>query len=121
MYMHKPWGRMVTHVALGEGTPFGCVRRRWRLGTPQFELVRDDKRVGLVRAQNWRSREFTLVDEKGGKLASAQRRRPAGNADPVPGDADQYLIGIVEDADQRLRSFALGAVLALEAVVPHGD
>ncbi|MDQ4071704.1 MAG: phospholipid scramblase family protein [Actinomycetota bacterium] len=120
--MAKPWGRMVTHVTRGDGSPLGCVRRRWRLGKSRFELVSDDTTVGQVRAQNWRATEFTVVDAKGSALARAEKqRRVVDDRDPAEVNAERYLIRIDEHAAEPLRSLAVGAALALEAVVPHGD
>ncbi len=120
--MAKRWGRMVTHVTGGDGSPLGCVRRRWRLGKSRFELVSDHTTVGQVRAQNWRATEFTVVDAKGSALVRAEKqRRVVDDQDPAAANAERYLIRIEKDAAEPLRSFAVGAALALEAVVPHRD
>lgn len=120
--MAKRWGRTVTHVTRGDGSPLGCVRRRWRLGKSRFELVSDGTTVGQVRAQNWRATEFTVVDAKGRELARAEKqRRAVGHQDPPKANVERYLIRVDDHAAEPLRSFAVGAALALEAVVPHRD
>lgn len=119
LQMSKPWGRMATHVARGDGTPLGCVRRRWRLGKSRFELVSEDRTVGRVRAQNWRATEFTLVDASGRKLAGAEKLRPPVDQAHSGAHVDEYVIRIDDAAAEPLRTFAVGSALALEAVVPH--
>lgn len=118
--MSKPWGRVVSHVERGDGTSLGSMRRRWRLGKVRFELVAENERVAMVHAKNWRASDFTIVDVTGRELARAERQR-GGVAVGSPTDADYYLIRIHHERDEPLRSLAVGAALALEAVVPHGD
>lgn len=111
----KRWGRMVAHVADGDGASLGCVRRRWRPGRRRFELVADHRKVGEVRAENWRATEFAVVDEAGRELARAEKQRAEGPG----GEGARYLIQIPQQASEPLRALAVGAALALEAVVPH--
>lgn len=119
--MSKSWGRTVTHVTRGDGSPLGCVRRRLRLGRPRFDLVSEDRRVGELRGQTWRATAFTVIDMHGTELARAQKHRPPVKDQDPAADTDRYVIRIGHCAAEPLRSFAVGAILALDTVVPHHD
>lgn len=115
--MSKPWGRLVTRVARGDGKYLGCVRRRWRPGKARFEAVADDGTAGQVRATNWRATDFVVVDAH--EVARAEKQQRAEEAGAPLASADGYLIRIDPQATEPLRSLAVGAALALEVVVPH--
>src|SRR6266545_1515639 len=66
LVLHKPWFRWVCSVRHPGGAELGTIAKQFRLGKARFGLAEPSGRpLGEVRAENWRAKDFTVVDSGG--------------------------------------------------------
>lgn len=121
LVLHKPWFQRTVQVSRPDGTVVGTIRKRIRLGKARFTLADDSgTEVGEVRAENWRARDFAVVDTSGTEVARAAKQW-RGLATEMFTDADTYVVKVQPEAQEPLRSLALGASLAIDLVLKQND
>lgn len=118
--LRKPWFRSVVEVRGPDGDVVGTVVKQIRLGKARFVLTGPDgAELGEVRAQDWRARDFTIVDASGTEIARvAQQWR--GLVIEGLTDADTYVVDL-QDAPEPHRSLALAAAVSIDLVMKEGD
>ena len=101
--LHKPWFRMRIGVRRSDGVELGSIAKRVRLGKARFTL-RDPagQDIGEVRAQNWRAKDFTVVDTSGTELARVTKKW-RGLLTEAFTDADTYVVQVAPHAVEPLR------------------
>jgi uncharacterized protein YxjI len=113
----KPWLRLRADVSGGAS---GSVVKRIRLGKARFELLAaGGEMVGEVRADNWRAKDFTVLDAGGQRVARVTKQW-SGLARELFTDADTYVIDL-GIATEPLRSLTLAAALAVDLLLKQKD
>lgn len=121
LVLHKPWFRMALSVSRPDGSRLGTVTKRIRLGKARFTLSdAAGSELGEVRAENWRARDFVVVDHSGNEVARAAKQW-RGLATEMFTDADTYVLNLPGEVTDPLRSLALGASLAIDLVMKQKD
>lgn len=121
LIMRKPWFRMTVDVARGDGSPLGSIRKQIRIGKARFSLTdAGGRELGEVRAQNWRAKDFSMVDQNGQQVARVTKQW-RGIAREVFTDADTYVVQLEPSATEPLRELALAAALAVDVVMKQKD
>lgn len=119
--LDKPWFRMTLSVSRPDGTRLGTISKRIRLGKARFTLSdAAGSEIGEVRAENWRAKDFAVVDHSGTEVARATKQW-RGLATEAFTDADTYVVSLVAEAADPLRSLALAASLAIDLVMKQKD
>lgn len=119
--MHKPWFRMTFEVARADGQKLGAIAKQIRLGKARFRITDSSgSEMGEVRAENWRAKDFTVVDTHGNPIARASKRW-RGLATELFTDADTYVVSLEPHASEPLRSLALAASLAIDVILKEKD
>ena len=119
--LNKPWFRMTVNVTGPAATPLGSIRKQVRLGKARFSLFDPAGGVaGEVRAQNWRARDFAVLDASGTEVARVAKQW-AGVARELFTDADNYVIHISPSAQGDLRGLAIAAAWAIDIVMKQKD
>lgn len=119
--LNKPWFRMTVDVAGPAGTPLGSIRKQVRLGKARFSLFDPaGGAAGEVRAQNWRARDFAVMDASGTEIARVAKQW-AGVARELFTDADNYVIHISPSAQGDIRGLAIAAAWAIDIVMKQKD
>lgn len=119
--MHKPWFRMTFGVSRPDGTALGSIRKRIRLGKARFTIAGPSgAEIGRVVAQNWRAKDFVVIDQTGAEIAQATKRW-RGLATELFTDADTYVVELTPQAIEPLRSLALAAALTIDVVMKQKD
>ena len=119
--LRKPWFRMAVHVTDAFGSSVGTVTKRVRMGKARFRLADPTGRpFGEVRAENWRARDFSVLDVNGREVARVTKRW-AGFAREMFTDADHYAIQLSDDLVDPLRSLAFAAPFAVDLVMKQKD
>jgi uncharacterized protein YxjI len=120
--VHKAWFRLqVDATDPASGSRIGSVRKRLRLGKASFDVTTPDGRlVGTLKAQNWRARDFALVDGQQRELARVTKQW-RGLLTELATDADSYAITFPPDADASTRRLALAAALSVDLTMKQKD
>ncbi len=118
--LHKPWFRWRIEVARADGTPLGSITKQIRLGKARFAITAPDgSELGEVRAQNWRARDFTIVDASDQQVANVTKKW-RGALTEVLTDADTYVVEL-GTSQEPLRSLALAAALSVDVIMKEKD
>lgn len=119
--LRKPWFRMTCDVTDGTGMALGSIRKKVRFGKARFSLLDPGgTAVGEVRAQNWRARDFSVVDATGLEVARVAKQW-AGIARELFTDADHYVIHVSPSAQGPIRGLAVAAAWAIDVVMKQKD
>lgn len=136
--LHKPWFSRRIEVTRGDGAPVGSIGKQLRLGKARLRLTGPDgAELGQVHAQNWRARDFAILDATGQEVATVTKqwrglvtealhgrrhlRRGAGRggrAAPEPRAGRRPLGGRHHAAEGHVTS-SLGAAHGTEAAWPE--
>lgn len=118
--IRKPWFRMRTLVHGGQGTLLGTVRKKLRLGRARF-VIEDQAGMALgeVRAENWRAKDFAVLDANGQEVARVTKKW-RGLATEMFTDADTYVVELGA-AQEPLRSLAFASALSVDLVMKQKD
>jgi uncharacterized protein YxjI len=120
LVLHKPWFRWVCSVRQPGGAELGTVAKQFRLGKARFGLAGPGGRpLGEVRAENWRAKDFAVVDEQGREVARVTKKW-AGLRELFT-DADNYVVQLDPAVADPLRSLALASCLAIDVIMKQKD
>ncbi len=118
--LHKPWFRWTIEVSRPDGTPLGNVSKRFRLGKARFGIsAPDGTDLGEVRAENWRAKDFAIVDTQDQELARVTKKW-RGLVTEAFTDADTYVVDLVMSTEP-MRSLALAAALSIDVIMKEKD
>jgi uncharacterized protein YxjI len=120
LIVHKPWFTWRCQVSRPDGQPLGEITKQIRLGKARFALL--DPRgaqLGEVRAQNWRAKDFSVLDGAGQPIARVTKKW-AGLRELFT-DADTYVVEVNPTATDPLRSLAVATCLAIDVVMKQKD
>ena len=120
--LHKAWFRLQVDASdPSTGSRVGSVRKRLRLGKASFDVTAPDGRlVGRLEAQNWRARDFALLDGQQRELARVTKQW-RGLLTELATDADSYAVTFPADADGATRRLALAAALSVDLTMKQKD
>lgn len=119
--MHKPWFTYTFAVANGEGTALGSIRKQLRMGKARF-VITDPQgtELGEVRADNWRAKDFTALDQAGNEVAKTAKQW-RGLATEMFTDADTYVVSVQPYATEPMRTLSVAAALSIDVVMKQKD
>jgi uncharacterized protein YxjI len=112
--LRKRWFRYAVSVTDGDGTTVGQVTKRIRLGKAMFSVTSPDgTALGVLRAENWRARDFRFEDTAAAEAARVTKQW-RGLLTEVATDADSYAVTFAPSTDERLRVLALAVDLTMK-------
>jgi uncharacterized protein YxjI len=120
LVVHKPWFTWRCRVTRPDGQPLGEITKQVRLGRARFTLL--DPRgaqLGEVRANNWRAKDFSVLDGAGQPIARVTKKW-AGLRELFT-DADTYVVEVSPTAVDPLRSLAVATCLVIDVVMKQKD
>jgi uncharacterized protein YxjI len=121
MRLHKPWFRYAVAVSRPDGTVLGHVRKKVKFGKAEFGVFgANDEPLGLVRAENWRARDFRIEDQAGNEVARVTKQW-RGLATELFTDADSYAVTFESTTSEPMRSLALAAALSVDVTMKQKD
>ncbi|MFP5333291.1 MAG: LURP-one-related/scramblase family protein, partial [Acidimicrobiia bacterium] len=119
--MHKRWFRLTLTVSKSDGTTLGSIAKRIRMGKARFTIAdQSGSELGELRAQNWRAKDFTIVDQASTEIATATKKW-RGLATEMFTDADTYMVSLQPYASEPLRSLAVAAALTIDVILKQSD
>lgn len=121
LVLHKPWFTWKVAVADPGGRDIGVIGRRMRLGKPVYTLVdAHGSDVGEVRAEDWRSRRFEVVDAAGVTLGRVTKQWRGLFAEVVT-DADSYAVTFEDHASSDQRALTFAGALTVDLIQKQKD
>lgn len=121
LILNKPWFRMTLTITRPDGAAVGSIRKKIRVGKARFVLLDPSGiELGTVNAQNWRGKDFKIMDLNQQAVADVNKKWK-GLATELFTDADRYAIRLDTSAREPLRSLALSAALAIDLVMKQKD
>lgn len=118
--LHKPWFKWRVEVSRVDGSAVGSISKQPRLGKARFSLTSPDgQELGEVRAENWRAKDFSIVDAAGQEVARVTKRW-RGLVTEAFTDADTYVVDLGSTTEP-LRSLALAAALSVDVIMKQKD
>ncbi|MEX1271732.1 MAG: phospholipid scramblase-related protein, partial [Acidimicrobiia bacterium] len=67
--LHKPWFKLTVTVSTPSGEQIGSIRKQMRVGKARFGITDPSGvELGEVKAQNWRAKDFTVLDQAGNEI-----------------------------------------------------
>ena len=119
--MTKPWFTMKVAVADADGRGIGVIGRKLRMGKPVYNL--SDAHGGLVgeiKAKDWRSRNFEVVDAAGSSIGHVTKQWRGLLTEAIT-DADTYAVTFEPSATTDQRKLTFAGALAVDLVQKQKD
>ena len=99
----------------------GSITRKIRIGKPQYGIVdAGGTPVGLVRGEDWRSRNFRFDDNAAVEFARVTKQWRGLFAEVVT-DADSYAVTFSPAATDDQRALAFAGALAIDLIQKQKD
>jgi hypothetical protein len=119
--LDKPWFTWNVTVREPEGPTIGVIVRRLRVGKPVYTLTGDGgAEVGEIRAEDWRSRNFQVVDTGGTEFGRVTKQW-RGLFTEVVTDADSYAVTFDPQATADQRALAFAGALTVDLIQKQKD
>ncbi|MCI0687087.1 MAG: hypothetical protein L0Y54_07625 [Sporichthyaceae bacterium] len=120
LVLHKPWLTWVCAVRRPGGAELGRIAKQIRLGRARFSLTDPTGgQLGEVRAENWRAKDFAVLDRDGREVARVTKKW-AGLRE-LFSDADTYVVQVDQRLGDPLRSLAVASCLAVDVIMKQKD
>ena len=103
-------------VSDGAGHPIGQVVQKNMIGKINFSLEAGGRKVGEIRAENWRAWNFSIQDHSGAEVARITKTWE-GLAKTMFTTADNYVLQIHRPLEEPLRSLVVASALSVDTAL----
>ena len=100
----------------GSGRPVGQIVQENMVGKINFGLEAEGRRVGAIKAENWRAWNFRVEDASGAEVARITKTWE-GLAKTMFTTADNYVVQIHRPLEEPLRSLVVAAALGVDTAL----
>lgn len=107
-------------VETPDGQEIGRIRQENMVGKIRFAFEVGDRRIGGIRAENWRAWDFSVVDEHDEEIANITKKW-GGVLKATFTTADNYLVEIKRPLEEPLRSMVVAAALCVDTALKQDD
>lgn len=119
--LSKPWFTWKVTVDDAAGRTIGVIGRKVRLGKPVYTLLDPvGAEVGKIRAEDWRSRRFEVLDS-GGTVLGRVTKQWRGLFTELVTDADSYAVTFEPQATSDQRALTFAGALTVDLVQKQKD
>ena len=119
--LEKPWFGWKVAVLDPDGRSIGVIGRKLRVGKPVYTLSGlGGVEVGEIRAEDWRSRKFEVLDAGGSPLGRVTKQW-RGLLTEVVTDADSYAVTFEEHATSDQRALTFAGALTIDIIQKQKD
>jgi uncharacterized protein YxjI len=120
LLLEKPWLRWQIQVLRSDGVALGQITKHLRMGKARFELRSPDGvELGAIHAQNWRAKEFAVLDADGRQVGEVDKKW-AGLREMFT-DSDNYVVQIYPGTAEPLGSLAIASCLTIDTIMKQKD
>ena len=121
LVLEKPWFTWKVTVRDAHGRTIGVIGRKLRVGKPVYTLTaHGGAEVGEIRAEDWRSRNFKVVDTAGLDLGQVTKQW-RGLFTEVVTDADSYAVTFQPQATSDQRALTFAGALTVDLIQKQKD
>jgi len=121
LVLEKPWFTWKVTVHDADGRTIGVIGRKLRVGKPVYTLTaHGGAEVGEIRAEDWRSRKFEVVDIGGTNLGRVTKQW-RGLFNEVVTDADSYAVTFEPQATSDQRALTFAGALTVDLIQKQKD
>ncbi len=121
LMLEKPWFKWKVTVRDSDSRTIGVIGRKLRVGKPVYTLTANGgAEVGEIRAQDWRSRKFEVVDTVGMNLGQVTKQW-RGLFTEVVTDADSYAVTFEPQATSDQRALTFAGALTVDLIQKQKD
>ena len=121
LVLEKPWFTWKVTVQDPDGRTIGVIGRKIRVGKPVYTLTAaGGSEVGEIRAEDWRSRKFEVVDTAGMGLGRVTKQW-RGLFTEVVTDADSYAVTFEPQATSDQRALIFAGALTVDLIQKQKD
>lgn len=121
LVLDKPWFTWNVSVTEPGGRKLGSIGRRLKLGKPLYALTGPaGQDVGTIRAEDWRSRNFQVLDPAGHEVGRVTKQW-RGLFTEVVTDADTYAVTFDPSATADQRAMTFAGALAVDLIQKQKD
>lgn len=121
LVLEKPWFTWKVTVRDPDGRTIGVIGRKLRVGKPVYTLTaQDGADVGEIRGEDWRSRNFGVVDTAGKELGRVTKQW-RGLFTEVFTDADSYAVIFEPQATSDQRALTFAGALTVDLIQKQKD
>jgi uncharacterized protein YxjI len=100
----------------GTGTEVGQIVQENMVGKIHFGLVAGGRKVGAIKAENWRAWNFRIEDDAGTEVARITKTWE-GLAKTVFTTADNYVVQVHRPLEEPLRSLVVASALSVDTAL----
>lgn len=119
--LQKPWFSWKVSVEDPGGRDIGTIGRKLRVGKPVYTLVGiGGVEVGEIRAEDWRSRKFEVLDASGTTLGRVTKQW-RGLLTEVVTDADSYAVTFEPQSTPDQRALTFAGALTIDVIQKQKD
>jgi uncharacterized protein YxjI len=119
--LDKPWFTWKITVREPDGATVGTITRKLKVGKPVYVLSDvDGDQIGEIRAADWRSRNFEVLDD-GGREVGRVTKQWRGLFTEVVTDADSYAVTFEPHATTDQRALAFAGALTVDLIQKQKD
>lgn len=119
--LDKPWFTWRITVREPDGPVVGTINRKLKVGKPVYILTDDEGgQVGEIRAEDWRSRNFQVLDDRGAEVGRVTKQW-RGLFTEVVTDADSYAVTFEPHATTDQRALAFAGALTVDLIQKQKD
>jgi hypothetical protein len=121
LVLEKPWFTWKVSVQDPDGRTIGVIGRKLRVGKPVYTLTAPGgPEVGVIRAEDWRSRNFEVADAAGVSLGRVTKQW-RGLFTEVVTDADSYAVTFEPQATSDQRALTFAGALTVDLIQKQKD
>lgn len=121
LVLHKPWLTWKVTVQDPGGRAIGVIGRKLRVGKPVYTLVDPDgAEVGEIRAEDWRSRRFEVLDPAGTTIGRVTKQWRGLLTEAIT-DADSYAVTFEPQATSDQRALTFAGALTVDLIQKQKD
>lgn len=121
LVLDKPWFTWTVTVSESGGRRVGTITRKLRVGKPVYVLSdATGGEAGEIRAQDWRSRNFTVTGPTGSELGAVTKQW-RGLFTEIATDADSYAVTFAPQADGDQRALTFAGALTVDLIQKQKD
>lgn len=120
MSLEKPWFSTKVKASAAGGEEIGTIKRKIRIGRPVYEMSKGGDGLGIIKAEDWRSRSFSIQDDTEREIGRVTKKW-RGLLTEAFTDADSYAVEFDAAATTNQRALALAGALAVDLIQKQKD
>lgn len=112
--MPPAWGKSKISVADGLGNELGEIVQQSLVGKIHFGLHAQGRRIGSLKAENWRAWTFSVADQSGTEVARITKASKGVAKTIFTTAPDDYVVQVHRQVDEPLRGLVLASALCVD-------